>query len=426
MPQRFAIPAFFGHPTDPTNPKKVYYSQLLMSQPSGWIIVVSLDLQDTSSRPDPTNPATNAPWRTLVQNFQTPGPGLQTNIVLGYVDTASGSGVDVTTCAPGSALPRSPNPNRTLSRITDYIDYWYQLVPDLDGIFFDQGPELDQLITPSGTTPTAIPPCIKGLYSQLYQHVIAKPARPGRPAVAGNMGGAVLLNVSQYEEDPSGDWIMAGPDRACDVAILWETEACKYFVTQSSAFGTNVWPDPPPSWWVNPSYTPDRIAHTIFACHNTSDMQQVVALSNHRGPGGAPVAGYVFVIDSNASTYDHLPPYWNDELAAVAAPPSVASTLPVNRSVATSQFYVRDWTDSSTMYDTGQEPSTNPVFWVSGDVWNRLSNAPGAFNANDQPQSEDPQVDLLGNNTNYAFARIHRLFCAADTVQTVTASFLLR
>jgi hypothetical protein len=62
------------------------------------------------------------------------------------------------------------------------------------------------------------------------------------------------------------------------------------------------------------------------------------------------------------------------------------------------------------------------LFWTTSDVWNRLSNAPGGFNANDQPINEDPQLNALGNNTNFAFARIHRKPCGGTL--TVTASFL--
>ncbi|MFQ5824967.1 MAG: hypothetical protein ACE5JB_13005 [bacterium] len=85
-----------------------------------------------------------------------------------------------------------------------------------------------------------------------------------------------------------------------------------------------------------------------------------------------------------------------------------------------SDFYIRDWTDSPTSRDTGLEPSTKPAFYTTSDVWNRRSNAPAAFNANDQPQSQDPQISTLGNN--FAFARVHRK--ATGTAKTVTLHFL--
>src|SRR5262249_43834073 len=87
---------------------------------------------------------------------------------------------------------------------------------------------------------------------------------------------------------------------------------------------------------------------------------------------------------------------------------------------AASDFYVRDWTDSATSGDTGLEPSTHTVFWETSDVWNRRANAPGKFNANDQPQSEDAQSGSGGSN--FAFVRVRRN--AKGTAETVTARLL--
>ncbi len=83
-------------------------------------------------------------------------------------------------------------------------------------------------------------------------------------------------------------------------------------------------------------------------------------------------------------------------------------------------FYVRDWTDSVTVNDTGIEPSTNPWFFGTSDVWNRRSNAPGGFDTNDRPRSQDPQETASG--TNYAFARVHRK--DTGSAQTVSLHFL--
>lgn len=83
-------------------------------------------------------------------------------------------------------------------------------------------------------------------------------------------------------------------------------------------------------------------------------------------------------------------------------------------------FYVRDWTDSPTDRDTGLEPSTDPVFFKTSDIWNRRSNNSGSFTAADRPQSQDPQVASAGDN--YAFARVHRK--AAGAPETVTLKFL--
>lgn len=83
-------------------------------------------------------------------------------------------------------------------------------------------------------------------------------------------------------------------------------------------------------------------------------------------------------------------------------------------------LYVRDWTDSPASHDTGLEPSSNPWFYVNSDVWNRRSNAPGGFNANDQPVNQTPQMAMLGSN--FAFCRVSRN--ASGTAENPTAHFL--
>lgn len=83
-------------------------------------------------------------------------------------------------------------------------------------------------------------------------------------------------------------------------------------------------------------------------------------------------------------------------------------------------FYVRDWTDSPTVNDSGIEPSTDPIFYTTSDVWNRRSNISGGFTASDQPNSEDPQISTDG--TNFGFARVHRKDTGSS--ETVTLHFL--
>jgi hypothetical protein len=85
-------------------------------------------------------------------------------------------------------------------------------------------------------------------------------------------------------------------------------------------------------------------------------------------------------------------------------------------------FYVRDWTDSAASGDSGVEPSTHPVFYATSDVWNRRNHHPGAFNANDQPDNQNPKNGPGGSGKNYAFSRIRRN--ASGTAATVTAAYL--
>jgi len=88
---------------------------------------------------------------------------------------------------------------------------------------------------------------------------------------------------------------------------------------------------------------------------------------------------------------------------------------------AVDDFFVRDWSDSPTVHDEGQEPSSNPVFFANSDVWNRRDNTAGAFDAaSDRPAHEDPQEAGIGNN--FAFVRIHRK--AAGAAADVQARFL--
>ena len=93
-------------------------------------------------------------------------------------------------------------------------------------------------------------------------------------------------------------------------------------------------------------------------------------------------------------------------------------------------YYVRDWTDSPTSGDTGVTPSTHANFYTTSDVWNRRSNAPGGFNANNQPQNENPTNGSGAAGDNFAFVRVSRNGCAAERLvgtgpwDTVTARFL--
>ena len=55
-------------------------------------------------------------------------------------------------------------------------------------------------------------------------------------------------------------------------------------------------------------------------------------------------------------------------------------------------------------FDLGVEPSIEPIFFNRSDVWNRRTNAPGGFNANNRPINEDPQQGGVPGPNNYGFA----------------------
>ena len=80
-----------------------------------------------------------------------------------------------------------------------------------------------------------------------------------------------------------------------------------------------------------------------------------------------------------------------------------------------SDFFVRDWTNSATDHDRGQQPSTNPTFWATSDVWNQSTNVAAPFPASDWILG-DPG-DRTGSN--FAFARVSRRAAAATTAGNV-------
>ncbi|HET9519944.1 MAG TPA: hypothetical protein VFO73_02740 [Candidatus Limnocylindrales bacterium] len=80
--------------------------------------------------------------------------------------------------------------------------------------------------------------------------------------------------------------------------------------------------------------------------------------------------------------------------------------------------YVADWTDSAASFDRGVEPSSEPVFYNRSDVWTRISNAPGAFDANNRPVNEPPVNGPGVAGRNFAFARIRRRGTGSAVVAT--------
>jgi hypothetical protein len=95
----------------------------------------------------------------------------------------------------------------------------------------------------------------------------------------------------------------------------------------------------------------------------------------------------------------------------------------VNEVAPGDDFYVRDWTNSASDADNGAQPSTNPVFYTTSDVWNRRGTLPGSF-PSDQPENEDAGNGTGSFGDNWAFARIRRNAASTDS-QTVSAHFLV-
>jgi phage replication-related protein YjqB (UPF0714/DUF867 family) len=192
--------------------------------------------------------------------------------ILGYVSTRSG------------ARPR-PEIDQDIAR-------WYDRYPSqLDGIFFDEGPALNDNT--------------RSFYTSLLGDF--KNGHPGRDVA--------LLNAPQFPNE----WVM----QVADFVILWEEKQSAYL----NAYGALV-PNPadpstsiridPPAWWTTPQYT-DRIVHVIWNCPTAAEMLDLVGKSNDRK------AGNVYVYDGTSNAYDHLPSYWDEEVLAVRGAPGTGT-----------------------------------------------------------------------------------------------------
>lgn len=84
-------------------------------------------------------------------------------------------------------------------------------------------------------------------------------------------------------------------------------------------------------------------------------------------------------------------------------------------------FYLRDWTNTATVHDIGQEPSTYPWFYQKSDVWNRNSSTPGPI-VDDWYAGDDPNAGAGAAGDNFAFARINRN--DGSTAESVDVEFL--
>jgi hypothetical protein len=88
-----------------------------------------------------------------------------------------------------------------------------------------------------------------------------------------------------------------------------------------------------------------------------------------------------------------------------------------------SDFYVRDWNQSLTVFDNGAQPSTQAVFWSSSDVWNQAATTVEPVSSNGSIVGDSP----TRAGTNFAFARVSRTAPAMTGAPnaTVTVNFLM-
>jgi len=187
------------------------------------------------------------------------------------------------------------------------------------------------------------------------------------------------------------------------------------FATQT-AFTLNSFPDGTPALPVGPSNLYLGDYNFISAMPFGKTFCGTFAASNDPTPARFPAVQPVWQRNVDATT-NQLRNLTNTANVAISIDPYFFRLIPVNTE---EDFYVRDWTTSATNHDEGQEPSSNPVFYLTSDIWNRRSNIPGTFNANDQPDHQDARPVTAGHN--FVYTRVHRR--AAGTAETVNMLFM--
>jgi hypothetical protein len=156
-----------------------------------------------------------------------------------------------------------------------------------------------------------------------------------------------------------------------------------------------------PCEWISPNVT---------NCVWTGDYDYVTAAGKNfygvfsalNTPANFP-AGTVYLRNHDGATPPNLLKSDNMTAAVASVDPFFFRSTEL---AAGDDFYVRDWTDSLTVYDHGLEPSSHPDFFDFSDVWNERTNDPLAPDAQNRPQSNDPQPMMLGPN--FAFVRVSR------------------
>lgn len=116
---------------------------------------------------------------------------------------------------------------------------------------------------------------------------------------------------------------------------------------------------------------------------------------------------------------------WSSATPPAGVPAGAGIRVFADASAAPSDFFVRDWTVNATNHDTGPEPSTNPVFYTTSDVWSQITSTPAAP-VSDWVVGDPAQKGAGAAGDNFAFVRVSRRTAAAPGVPNVdvTAHFL--
>lgn len=133
------------------------------------------------------------------------------------------------------------------------------------------------------------------------------------------------------------------------------------------------------------------------------DFYGVFSASNYPDTANFP-SGITYLRNVDWTTHQLLPTSGTTPVAISIDP----FFYTITDETTGADFYVRDWTDSTTSGDNGVEPSTHGDFISTSDVWNQHANTTPTFNANDQPNSDPASYGTGTASDNFAFARIRR------------------
>ncbi|MBV6472165.1 MAG: hypothetical protein JPMHGGIA_00418 [Saprospiraceae bacterium] len=176
----------------------------------------------------------------------------------------------------------------------------------------------------------------------------------------------------------------------------------------------NTFPDGTPASTFLP-YLGDYACLT--AMPSGKDFCGVFSASNNPNPANFPAVQPLWQRNVNTAT-NQLRNLTNTSNVNVSIDPFFYRISPLN---IDQDFYVRDWTNSSSSHDQGEEPSDiNYWFQFNSDVWTRRNNTAGTFTSADRPANQNPQPVGMGHN--YAYARVHRK--ATGLAETVNLLFL--
>jgi hypothetical protein len=215
-------------------------------------------------------------------------------------------------------------------------------------------------------------------------------ANATNPAIAVNTNGKVAFLYQQITGSGSGQRWETHLQRSSDLGLTWPQDdiLCRCPLMPASATRDIYLGD-----YLN-LIAVGKDFCGIFSASNFPDLNDF--------PHGAPIYQRAHNFDSNVREL-----YTDDSRRHLVDPSIDPFFFHVTELPSEQDFYVRDFTNSATDFDNGAEPSIDPRFCVTSDVWNMRSNGDPNLNCTDPPpDGEDPQQTTDGSN--FAYVRVYR------------------